>query len=317
MPPGVAPALRRLERVAELRQTYLRRRLFEALETMATARIPVVLLKGAALACTNHGSFSERPMGDLDLLIEPGRAAEAHDVLCRSGWARRYGPEWDFMYSEMHHLPPLADTRAPKLAVTVELHTELFPPQLSSFSFSARQIWEGAHPLPGLPGGAKVPSPLHRLLHCCLHFAWSNMLRSSAWKTFRDVAVLCDQGVVDWKEFVEVAGDSGGGTCCYWTLRLAQRLASADVPDEVLEPLRAALPAPLLKLLEHHFVRASLKGEARYSLRLRRLLWAAAVQPARSGHGRRRPWAHDARPWHLLKNRPDERSVSLPGMPAA
>jgi hypothetical protein len=302
VPPEAAAALRGIERAAEVRAAYLRRRLLDALEVLAPARIPVLLLKGAALACTTYGSFAERPMGDLDVLVEPARTEEAWSLLCAAGWSRRYDPEFDGWYAGMHHLPPLADTRMPSLGVTLELHTELFPPGHSPFALEAKELWREARPVAGLPGECFAPSPMHRLLHCCLHFTWSHMLKLSAWRAFRDVAALCAEGSFDWEELVAAAREVRGATCCYWTLRLARMLAQVPVPEGVLAALRPAGPDAVLHLLERHFTREAIASEAWSPPPwLHRLLWEAAVRPRSGGHGRRRPWQNDDLPWHRLK----------------
>ena len=53
------------------------------------AKTEVVLLKGAALALTVYGSFVERPMSDVDLLVARGDAPRARDALLAAGWVSR------------------------------------------------------------------------------------------------------------------------------------------------------------------------------------------------------------------------------------
>ena len=305
VPPEHAAALRRLRDTLEMRAGYVERRLADAVAALADAGISVLLLKGAALARTVYPAFRDRPMSDLDLLVRPGDAPRARSVLLGAGWAPQFAGSCDELYGAMHHLPPLADTRIPAMRVRLELHTHLLPPISDPFALHPDELWAAAVPARGLPGEARVPSLHHRLLHCCIHFAWSHALEKAAWRTFRDAGVICSTGEVRWGEFVEMAVRSRAGSCCYWTLRLARAHGLADVPDSVLRALRPPGARPVLELLARHYLREA-TGTDRLcpSLRIRRRIWEAAIRPRASGHGALRPWDVDELPWGRLDQPP-------------
>ena len=291
LPAGVPQALDHIARITELRMQYVRRRLYEILDDLGRAGIPVVLLKGAALAHWAYGSFGERYMSDLDLLVRPGDAGKAHALLQSTGWKLRFREHYDRLYAGMHHLMPLVDARAPAMQLHAEIHTALIPVDRDPFLLNATDIWREARNLDGLPNHVRVPSSLHALWHTCVHYAWSHMFTRGV-RTFQDVAALARSGTVDWSAFVSEAKRTRAATCCYWTLALARSLARAPVPEEVLRELQPATPVTLRGVVTRHLENEVIGGSAACpSLRLQRIMWSAAVRPRRSGHGANRPWS--------------------------
>ena len=57
-----------------------------ALDALEAAGIPAMLLKGVPLALQCYPEVGLRPMADVDMLVEPWRAADAIEVLGGAGW---------------------------------------------------------------------------------------------------------------------------------------------------------------------------------------------------------------------------------------
>ena len=288
LPPEAAP-LRKLAMVAEFKSRYLAQRLDETL-TVLKGRMEIVLLKGAALATSLYDDFTERPMLDLDLLVEEGRAEEAQTLLLRAGWVRRYDTRLAQFYREHQHLPPLDDARG--TGVRLEVHTGLFP-RGNPFHPLTDAVRAAATPVPGR-SRVRVPHVSHLLLHACLHFAWSHMMSRGAWRTFRDVQTITTRAAPDWPRVVDMAKGCGGASCCYWTLRLAQVMGGVDVPGDVLRALRPALPEVVRQRVERHFILHLIPAESYCpSQTVARALWRVGIRPKRSGQGPARPWHRD------------------------
>ena len=287
--PQAAAPLRKLAMVAEFKARYLAQRLEASLAAL-DGRMDVVLLKGAALAMTLYRSFPARPMLDLDLLVEEAQAEEAQMLLMRAGWVRQYVGRFTEFYRGHQHLPPLDDARG--TGVRLEIHTALFGSG-NPFHISADAVRAAATPIPGW-ATARAPDLCHLLLHACLHFAWSHMLSRGSWRAFRDVQVITAGTTPDWARFVELANESSGATCCYWTLRLAATVIGATVPEEVIEALRPPLPEPVRQSVERHFILHLIPAESYCpSETIVRGMWRVGVCPGRSGHGPARPWHRD------------------------
>jgi hypothetical protein len=286
--PAEAHAVQRLAMVAEFRMSHLQERLLAALDTLAAAEADVVLLKGAALALTVYGSFVARPMSDVDVLVAPADAVRARDALLGAGWIAAPSAIAPEFYDGHQHLPPLVD--AQRTGTQLELHTSLFF-EGHPFLLSADDIRRRAERIVVQGREALVPSVHDQLLHLCLHFAWSHMMATGAWRTFRDLDALLHTHRVNWAEFTRLAVASRGGSACYWTFRLARRVAGIAVPADVERALAPPEPEFARERLEQHFTYDLLPTEHICpSLWVTYTMWQLGLRPRWSGHGRVRPW---------------------------
>jgi len=288
IPADVSDQMRRLALVSDFAMLHLESRLHESLRALDSAQVRVMLLKGAALAHTAYAGFCQRPMSDLDVLVDAGNAQLARQLMLEKGWREVEGDMSVHRYDRHHHLPPLRDAQLPELQL--EIHTALFP-ERQPFAFDTRDVWAGAQALGPMFPNTYVPNAMHSLLHACLHFLWSHEGRFGVWRTIRDVDALARTGNVDWSAFVAAARATRGGTSCYWTFRIAQRTAGVSVPGFVLDELRPPRSGSVLDALERHFAQSLFSAAfACPSVSLDHALWELAVMPGWSGHGKIRPW---------------------------
>lgn len=289
LPDTEAERIRRQSAVVEFRMALAETVLEEVLRQLSAADVPVMLLKGAALATTVYGSFGARPMGDLDILVPSSEAHRAWQLLVSSGWRKEFEGGATF-YEGHHHLAALVDPKG--LGIVLEVHRAILPPA-GPFLFDDSELWRDAKPVSVGGTRAWVPSGPHQLLHLSAHFAWSNMLSSGLGRTVRDVAALLEAEPMDWDAFVSLARSTRAGTCAFWTLSMARALTRAPVPAGVLEQLRTRQPAVVTTALQRALTASALLG-ACPSIRVRRWLWKAAIQPGRSGHAAGLPWQVEA-----------------------
>lgn len=290
LPADQRARLERLTVLNALRMSHLEIRLNELLQACTTAGIPVMLLKGAALAVTVYPSFTRRPMADLDLLVPAERATEAWDLATRSGWRKATIAQLDPFYAVHHHLPTLEDIRGTGLGL--EIHTALFPRD-NPFDLCITQLWQRARTVDLRGHIVFVPDDRDMLLHLCTHFAWTHALLGAGWRTFRDISTLQAAGRVDWDDVSRQLRGTPAATCCYWTLRLGRTLAALAVPEQVLAALAPPLPRSALDAIERYYVARLCPPHDWDSrtARLPKLLWSLGIQPRWSGHGDSRPWA--------------------------
>lgn len=313
VPPAWEERLLAAGAVGGFRQKRLLERLGEAVELLGDHGIPVCLLKGAALALTRYPDVLQRPMADLDLLVEAGRRTEAWEVLRDEGWAwdrERYPVD---LYELRPHAPPLASPDEP--GCFLEVHDGLFV-EGHPFRFGPRDLLTGAEAVEVGGVEVRVPRPAPHLAYICIHFAWNHALGRGGWRAFRDVSVLSAAPGFAWSDFAATAEEAGARRPCYWTLRMARNLGRVEVPGEVLERLRpAGLPSPLLEALERHYalVLFPVAGGCP-SVALERSLWRAGARPGGwSGDGAL-PWAHDEGFGHLPRNDADGEPPPRGGM---
>lgn len=287
--------LRRLALVSEFHMSSLHDRLVKLLALYAGHGIDVLLLKGVGLAHSAYARPTERPMGDIDLLLRKHEAHRAWELALANGWKRRADVPEQRSYAEHQHLAPLEDPD--HLQIGLELHTALFTHQ-APFLLPPEQLWEGARRLTIGGQPAFVPGPEDQLLHAALHFAWSHEMTFGAFRTLRDIERILAASPLDWAAVVRKAQVARGGTCCYWTLRLARDLTGVNVPADVMEQLAPRLPRRMLRSLTRYFAEHALPNPDLIvnSVSLSRALWNLGVRPRSQGHGRSRPWL-DTEEW--------------------
>ena len=276
IPADVRDRIGRLALIWTFKLQTLERRLRESVRILAAAGIEVTILKGAALALTRYPRFIDRPMADLDLMVDPTRAKEAHELLRKSGWALETASRSPDAWSAHHHLPPLADTAGSGLRL--ELHVAPLPPG-HPFRLSLEDVVATSSQI-DLDGiTARVPEPHLHAVHAAIHFAYSHQFTSGALNVFRDLAMLTDRGALNWEKFAAVARQTDSESSCYWTLRLARSFGALAVPTDVLKELSPALGERALSILEQHFSQLILRADhACPSVELRRRLWTFALQ---------------------------------------
>lgn len=292
VPSDAAQSWERLAMVGDFHALYLQERFLETVQALVDAGVEVILLKGAALACSAYGGFTERPMGDVDILVEPGQAQRAWDVATSLGWSWDRIAYPEVSYREHHHLPPLTDTRG--VGAKLELHTALsvfgHP-----FALGFDAVRRASRALRVADRDVYVLDDSHQVVHLAVHLAWSHMLSFGAWRTFRDLDVVIASGRVDWEVVAHAARTHGASSCCYWTLSLARSLSRIPIPAAVISLLEAPTPRPMHGIVERHLATQLFATERVCpSEWVRRLLWSAAIRPGRLRLGEGRPWDIDA-----------------------
>lgn len=291
VPADVALSWERLAMVADFHALYLQERFGETLRALVDAGIDVVLLKGAALAVSVYDGFTDRPMGDVDILVDPLSAQRAWEVAASLGWSwdRAMFPEGS--YREHHHLPPLTDSR--RVGAKLELHTALsvfgHP-----FALGFDAVRNAARPVVVSGRSVHILDADHQIVHLSVHLAWSHLLSFGVWRTFRDIGAVVDGDDLDWDGMAAAARRHGATSCCYWTLRLARDLCGVEVPESVLTAIEAPTPPAVRGVVERHLVGQLFATERTCpSEWLRRFLWKAAIRPGRLRLGEGRPWDID------------------------
>jgi hypothetical protein len=279
LPAEARSRIRGLALVWEFKLRILEQRLIESVRVLSEAGIDALLLKGAALGVTAYGSFAGRPMADIDLLVPPSRAEEAHALMLRSGWevapATPRGNPWE----THHHLLPLADARGSGLRL--ELHIAPLLPG-HPFRLDSADILANARTVEIGGVWVRVPEPHLHAVHAAAHFAWSHRFESGGLNAFRDLAAMRAMGLLSWEELVEVARRTRTDAACYWTLRLARSMTELPVGDDILAALRPSLSERVLTVLERHFTHVILRDDSACpSVTIRNRLWALALQAGR------------------------------------
>lgn len=218
---------------ALIQHSFFRPHLATLLTVFASARLDLLVLKGAALSETIYPRPSLRRYGDLDVLVRPTDIGRARTLLETLGYT-----------VDPHQWEVLAGGRdcqanffkyAERGAVVVELHTDLINNDLffGQIRVDRAGLWTRAHPARLAGEEARVLGPEDQLLHLCLHLAGHYF---AAPQSLRDIAQVCGAQRIDWPLFVTIAQGSRAATACFCGL-FAAGLLGADVPPTVLDAL--------------------------------------------------------------------------------
>lgn len=288
IPADASLTWQRLALVSEFQSAYLHDRLVETVRMLNREAVPVILLKGAALAEAVYGSVADRPMGDADLLVPPDRITDAWEAARRLGWV------WDAErfprshYARHHHLPPLVDGRYPQ--ARLELHSALAA-KGHPFALAYDEALEASREatVGGVP--SRVLDDRHQVVHLCVHFAWSHMLSFGAWRVFRDLHTLVSRRQIDWEAVRALASERAAAGCCHWTAALATRLVGVPIPKAFVDRLVRSPGGAIHRLLDRHLA-TQLFAEDRAcpSELVVRRMWQLAIRPGRLAQVTGRPW---------------------------
>jgi len=196
--------------------------------------IPVLLLKGAALAAECYGSLSLRPMNDVDLLVPTSDGARARGVLARLGWR----PGYAIAESRLARIHALGyrDDRGREIDLHWHALWECCQPEAD------RALWERARPVTLGPVQALRLDPADEVLHVCAHgLRWSDP-PAVHWVADLVLHLRVHAGRLDWTRVLEQATTRSLSLQLAITLALAADRFGAPVPAHVLTALRARHP---------------------------------------------------------------------------
>ena len=202
-----------------------------------------IALKGAALHALGVYEPGDRPMADIDLLVNPAAEEPASEMLKSLG-LREILKNWkERVYVPDSHRAPAALGEHADNDIKVELHVricEKLPWRMTDISAAMK-----LHALE--PGLNPYPSRAALMTHLLLHAAGAISLRALRLLHLQDIARLSESlGATDWQELLGTQPDK-----LWWAhppLQLAVRYCSTAVPADVLETLRTQCPPVLAKL---------------------------------------------------------------------
>ncbi len=243
-----------------MRNAQLAGELEEVVTALQHAGVPVIVLKGGALAWTVYADPALRPMTDLDLLVRPEQMAQAGAALAAAGFALS-GPAADpplpFRQRFGGGLDWQRDRHGRTTRLDVQHHLVGVDFLRSAFPVDTDALWEAALPLPlGVLGTHALRlSPDDMLLHLCLHPALHDGYAGPLlWYTDMDLVIRAcaadGQGhatspaswtPASWTRFLERAARFRVRTVAAYGLLTARRLLGTPVPDPVITALAPGL----------------------------------------------------------------------------
>jgi hypothetical protein len=237
-------------RIHAIRTELIAGELVRILRSLADAGIPVMPLKGIALAESLYGDAALRISDDIDVLVLPRHTVEAFRILVSSGWK-----------SEINSQPRLLELNArygkdcllirkePAYTVGLELHSALVW-GASLESGLLEQVWAEAQRITfrGVPAFALSAEWEFLYLAITAHRHGGSSL-----KWYVDLDRFCRQRSIDWKKTGEKAMSLGWAAAVRSSLQVCSSLfetpvgpAFSSTPPQhrVGVPRPSALPSP-------------------------------------------------------------------------
>jgi hypothetical protein len=250
VPQAIRNRLRKAYRNQATRNASLFFAAAQVLQSFAEQQLPVIALKGLALAKDIYGDIALRPMSDMDLLLKEDDLVRAGRVLLALGYEQEV-PAWESMLKTYHHLPPFTK----RSGTTIELHWNIVTPD-SPVEVDLDGLWARAHFIKVDDVEVRAFSPEDQFLHLCIH-ACFHLQTGSDLIPFCDLAGLMKAyaGKIDWRTVIQRANRWGGHKCVYLVLLLVRELLGAAPPAAVMSEMMPGdyQPAFFAEALEQVF----------------------------------------------------------------
>ena len=230
-----------------LREAELRR----LLPAFAAAEVPLVLIKGAALAYTHYARSDLRPRLDTDVLIPAVAQTRAHAVLIDAGYTLQPQITADLVMYQAVYAKDLGGG-AQHL---IDLHWRIANPQSFGDVLTFEELAASATPVPALEATARSLDEVRALLLSCVHrVAHHHDAPNLIW--IHDIHLQASRlDAASWERFLELAHERNIGAVCRRSLEMAIELFHAPIPENVMSDSRLAgahtRRAPTAAHLEH------------------------------------------------------------------
>jgi hypothetical protein len=288
------PHLARLKGLVR-RAWYDNQRLFHgvgtALDALEAAGVRAILLKGVPLVLQCYPEVGLRPMEDVDVLVEPERAADAVAALEQAGWpcASTRGRPWEQAYGEqmLHQVNCMSAG-----GFALDLHWRYVPWIARDGSGQDPGLWARARPLDVVGHHALSPSPEDLLLLVILHAFRAGWATAPRWIADTSALVGALGADLDWDRLLERAVSGHLVEPVRDALGFVADAFDVPVPPEPLRALRGAR----VGRWEHHRYRVASRevtGERR--------AWVGELDDARTGWAR---WSLNLTPVATVRSLP-------------
>jgi hypothetical protein len=234
--PGDIARMRAYRRAATLRALQMQRGLAILARSCAQAGIPLLVLKGMALAFTAYEQPADREMIDIDLLVPQERLAEVEAIVKPLGYSAAHDEDRPATMALDNHLPRLGGD-----GFSLELHWRLEQPR-HGLSIDLADLWTRAVPVPVMNRVLVMPAE-DQLLHVCLHAATLHLFDQGL-RPLLDVRALVTRhgASLSWETVATRARAWGVTRSVQLVLEMANAVVAAGVPAAALAEFRSPPP---------------------------------------------------------------------------
>lgn len=233
MPFPVREALTRIYYNTVAYNTMRLQELIKVLAIFAEAKIPVLVLKGAALVDSYYDDLGLRPMGDMDVLIPQAKLEMAFEIVRGLGYSPADVEIFSGIRREVWHHESWRGGAGKQIGL--ELHWQLIAGPADDRNVSVDWFWAHAETLPGRSQflrGHFIPQmhPTAHLLYLAAHLSLRHGGNQERLIWFYDADQLVRSGRVDWKTFIQQAHILGWGAPARYILEGASHRFGTILP---------------------------------------------------------------------------------------
>lgn len=224
---------------------------------MASVKLPLVLLKGAAYDMAELPPGRCRVFTDFDLLVQRDALDRVEVAALSHGWSSSQHNSYDQRYYRqwMHELPPMQHIERRSV---IDIHHNLVP-DTASLQPDAGLLLAATVPCPGRDD-IRVLSPHDMILHSAVHLFHDGEFDHGLRDLF-DLQDLVNHFVKsdqDWQSLTERADRLGLGRPLFYTLRYLKRCLNTAIPETAIHRLNHQKPAVPAALMDAIFMRGLL-----------------------------------------------------------
>jgi hypothetical protein len=254
------------------------------------ARVAIVPLKGSALHAMGLYAPGERPMADIDLLVQEDDADRVSAILCELGYEESFTQWKHRVFKPVASEPCFSLGEHRDTPINIELHTHIH----ERLPVSTVDITHRIFPADPKPGLNAYPSLGALMSHLLLHASGNLCNRSVRLLHLNDISLLATRmSANDWNVLWGERGDESA----WWafpSLQLVDRYYEHAIPGAVLDRARRHCPA-WLRLISKHQTLTKLSCSELWLHALPGLEWSNSLSEA----------------WHYVRRRikPDAESI--------
>ncbi|MGA3326094.1 MAG: nucleotidyltransferase family protein [Terriglobia bacterium] len=230
VPPPVRRELTDTFGMNAIRNVLLTQELVRVLARLGAAGVPVIPLKGIALAESLYGDPALRTCADIDILVQPKDFAESLHLLRSSGYEARFREP---------SLVPLLARYGKDCLLMREDARSVYPLQVNCGLMCGgpaerrvlAEVWSDAAPRPFHAAPAFAMSPEWEFLYLAVHAARHGMV---PFKWLVDIDWLTVRGALDWNKVQEMAKRLGWERAVQSCLAVCATLLETPLPQPSL-----------------------------------------------------------------------------------
>jgi len=191
--------------------------------------IPVILLKGTALAKSVYPSIALRPMRDIDLLVHKEHLEPMDAIMPQFGYENNIDTWIEKRSQHAKHLP-----RYIRHAYGVDIHWNLVRPD-GPVTLDICGIWDRARRLQIDDTPFFVLAPEDLIIHLCLHASAQHLFRIPL-KSICDIAeaIRYYHEDINWQEMLKIASDAQMGVYIALSLTVTKRMFDIPLKENIL-----------------------------------------------------------------------------------